>query len=107
VRRRKLLLLICGTIASSVGTIARSQGRVPRICYLGNTTLAGSEHLVQAWLAGLREHGWIEGQNLKIDFHWGEARLERIEKLAAQLVKERCELIFASGMTAARITSWS
>jgi putative ABC transport system substrate-binding protein len=69
--------------------------RVPKIGYLGSGYTGTSPGLVEAFKQGLREHGYIEGQNIAIEWRFAEGRFERIPALAAELVRLKVDLIFA------------
>jgi putative ABC transport system substrate-binding protein len=53
--------------------------------------------LSDAFHEGLREHGWLEGQNIAIEYRWAEAKLDRLPELATQLVRLNVALIITSG----------
>jgi putative ABC transport system substrate-binding protein len=56
---------------------------------------------LQAFLRALRELGWVEGQNLAIDYRWAEGRIERLPDLAAELVRLKVDVIVAPAGSAA------
>ena len=80
---------------------AQPTGKVRRIGYLSAPTRASVEGVVQAFLRALRELGWVEGQNLIIEYRWAEGKIERLPELAAELVRSNVELIVAPANTAA------
>jgi putative ABC transport system substrate-binding protein len=96
VRRREFIAGLVSAAASPV--VARAQQPMPVIGFLdaglgnnnNNVTLA-------SFLQGLREIGFIEGQNVNIEYRWAEGRYERLPALAADLVNRRVAVIFASG----------
>ena len=51
--------------------------------------------LWEAFRQGLREHGWVEGKNLFIEYRWAEGKFELFPELAAELVRLNVDLIFA------------
>ncbi len=57
--------------------------------------------LASAFRAGLKDSGYIEGQNVTIDFRWGEGQYSRLPTLAADLVAKRVDVIMAGGPPAA------
>ena len=77
------------------------KGKVYRIGYLSAPTRASVEGVVQAFLGALRELGWVEGQNLAIEYRWAEGKIERLPELAAELVRLNVDLIVAPAGTAA------
>jgi len=75
---------------------------VPRIGFLGAVTPEDFPHLDEGFRQGLREFGYVEGQNLIIEYRWAEGRAERLPALAAELVQLRMDAIFAITSAAAR-----
>ena len=73
-RRRDFLVLGSAAACSwpSLPRVTRAQQKIPVIGFLRNTSATGSEHLVRAFSQGLREAGLEEGQNVKIEYRWGE-----------------------------------
>ena len=74
--------------------------RVPRIGFLATGAREGRAHLLEGLLQGLRELGYTEGQNLRIEYRFSEDRDDRLPDLAAELVALKVELIVASGTPA-------
>jgi len=100
-RRRFLLTSLAGVLAVPV-VAAQQTGRMPRIGFIGTATPS----LMSAWLTafreGLRERGYIEGQNIAIEYRWGEGKPERFPGLAAELVGLRVDVLVTSGPHAIR-----
>ena len=104
-RRREFILLTGGASLFSFRAQAQQAGKVPRIGYLGVTSASDRPALLDAFRRGLRERGWIEGQNIVIDYRFAEGRLERLPDLAAELVGLKVDVIVSlgtQGVTAAR-----
>jgi len=85
-------------LAASLGTAAaQPAGNVPRVGYL----LAGShsdpqrQRLLEAFRQGLRELGYVEGQNIAIESRWAEGKDDRLPALAADLVRSKVDVIVA------------
>jgi ABC-type uncharacterized transport system substrate-binding protein len=97
VQRRSFLTLLGGAAAAWPLAARAQQGRVARIGFLGATSYFGNQARVDAFRAGLRDLGYIEGQNLNIDFRWAEGRNERLPALAAELVRLRVDVIVSHG----------
>ena len=55
---------------------------------------------VQAFLQGLRELGWVEGQNTMIEYRYADGQLDRLKKLAAELIVNRVDVIVAQAPAA-------
>jgi putative tryptophan/tyrosine transport system substrate-binding protein len=74
--------------------------KVPRIGFLGTGPREGRAFMIEALLQGLHEHGYVEGQNLLIEYRFSDDRNERLPELAAELVDLKVDLIVASGSPA-------
>ncbi len=72
-----------------------------RIGYLSTPTRESVEHGLDAFLRKLRELGWVEGQNLIIEYRWAEGNVERLPDLAAELVRLKVDVIVAPAGSAA------
>jgi putative tryptophan/tyrosine transport system substrate-binding protein len=106
-RRREFITLVSGAVALSVGARAQQQqaGKVYRIGYLGTGSFDSLPHLREAFQQGLRDLGWVEGQNIVIDYRLAEGRFDRLADLAAELVRLKVDIIVAAttpGSTAAK-----
>jgi len=77
-----------------------SPATVPRIGFLAVGSRDGRAFLIEGLLQGLREHGYVEGQNIVIEYRFSEDRNDRLPALAAELVNLKVELIVASGTPA-------
>ena len=88
-RRREFILLTGSAALCSFSAHAQQAGKVPRIGYLGVTSPSDRPPLLDTFRQGLRELGWIEGQNIVIDYRFAEGRLDRLSDFAAELVRLR------------------
>jgi putative ABC transport system substrate-binding protein len=94
-------LLALGVAAASLAAEAQQAGKVYRIGYLSTPTRASVERVLQAFLRTLRELGWVEGQNLTIEYRWAEGDVERLPDFAAELVRRKVDVIVAPAGSAA------
>ena len=74
--------------------------KVRRIGFLAVGSREGRAFLIEGFLQGLREHGYVEGKNIVIEYRFSEDRNDRLPELAAELVALKVELILASGTPA-------
>jgi ABC-type uncharacterized transport system substrate-binding protein len=95
------LVLLIGLLVAPFATEAQQSGRVYRVGYLSTPTRESVEHGLAAFLRTLRELGWIEGQNLIIEYRWAEGNVERLPALAAELVRYKVDVIVAPAGSAA------
>jgi putative ABC transport system substrate-binding protein len=100
VRRREFVVLVSSTVAWPIRVRAQQQtGMVHRIGYLSsgsaNPRLANPGPL-EAFRKGLRDLGWIEGQNIIIEYRFAEGQFDRLPSLADELVRLKVDVIAAS-----------
>ena len=103
-RRSAGLALLLGPFAfgaASRAAKAQQAGKVYRIGYLSAPSRASVEQALQAFLRKLRELGLVEGKNLIIEYRWADGKVERLPELAAELVRQKVELIVAPAGSAA------
>jgi putative ABC transport system substrate-binding protein len=101
VKRRELMLLVGSALI--VGRPLRAQQKaMPVIGFLGSPTPGSATALVAAFLHGLEEMGYIEGQNVAIEYRWAEGRFEQLPALAADLVGRKVDVIAADAVPSAR-----
>ena len=81
------------TILAPLSADAQSTGNARRIGLLSSCT--GDVPAVAAFRQGLRELGWVEGQNIVIDYRFAEGRVNRLPDLAAELVGLKVDVIVA------------
>jgi len=94
--RRELMLLLGG--AMTAGRALRAQQKaMPVIGFLGVASPGRNPALVAAFHQGLSETGYVEGQNVAIEYRWAESHYDRLPALAADLVGRKVDLIVAFG----------
>ena len=84
-----------GIVERPLAADAQQTARPYRIGYLSSGGSDGGPHLVAAFRRGLSELGWVEGQNITIDFRFAEGRFERLPELAAELVRLKSDVLVA------------
>jgi putative ABC transport system substrate-binding protein len=99
-RRRRVLAGLLLAIAAPLAAEAQPAGKVYRIGFLGNSTAALEAHLVGPFREGLRELGYVEGQNIVTEYRWAEGKYERFPALIAELLAQRVEVIVTAGTPA-------
>ena len=95
------MLALGGLFAEPRLTRAQAVDKVHRIGFLASGGATASASLVEAFRLGMREHGWIEGRNIVVDYRFAEGAFDRLPALAAALVRQPVDLIMATPSPAA------
>src|ERR1700737_3876514 len=95
-KRRELLLLL-GSAMATAPRVRAQQRAMPVVGYLESGGPEASAPLVAAFHQGLSETGYVEGQNVGIEYRWAEHPYDRLPALAADLVGRKVDLIVAAG----------
>lgn len=90
-------------VAALAPGLAQSQSRPARIGYL--SLRAGPNEFEQAFLRGLRERGWIEGQNLVIDYRWAASDRSRARSMVTELLALQPALMVCADAGVAQVRS--
>jgi putative tryptophan/tyrosine transport system substrate-binding protein len=105
VKRRAFITLLGGSVAAWPLAARAQRGRIPRIGLLAPGRSVGADAslaTLNSIVTGLRELGYVEGQNIAIERGFGEANGDRLREVAAELVGHALDLIVALSTTAAR-----
>jgi len=101
VERRAFISAVTGGLLAAPLAAEAQTGRMPHVGFLrGGTRGEPMTHLPQALRDGLAEFGYVEGQNVVIEYHWADESTERLRALAAELVERRVEVIVTPGPSA-------
>ena len=91
--RRTFVSAVTGGILAAPAAARAQQVKVPRIGWLGGPTQETGQPFIQPFLQGLRDLGWVEGQNIIIEWRFAGGVAERLPGLAADLVRLNVDLI--------------
>src|ERR1043166_2178671 len=94
-RRREFIALAIGAAVSPRGVHAQ-QRTLPVIGYLDSQAFEASEELRREFRQGLKEHGFIDGDNVAIETHFSGHQMERLPEILAELVRRRVAVIIAA-----------
>ena len=95
-KRREFITLLGGAAAWPL-TAHAQQAKMPVIGWISSRAASESDYLVAAFRQGLKETGYMESQNVALDFRWGEGRYDRLPAHAAELVGRPATVIVATG----------
>jgi putative tryptophan/tyrosine transport system substrate-binding protein len=100
-QRREFVSWLAGAAAWPLPLSAQQSGKVAaRIGFLGASSRARYDTRVEAFRAGLRDLGYVEGRDCLIEYRWAEERYDRLADLAAELVRINVDLIVTHGTPA-------
>jgi len=99
-RRRAFIKMIAGSTVAWPLTARAQQPAMPMIGFLSSRSANDSALQVAAFRQALSEAGYVEGQNVAIDYRWAEGQYDRLRGMAGHLVGRQVSVIFASGPAA-------
>jgi putative ABC transport system substrate-binding protein len=96
-KRRQFIAGLGGVVAWPL--VARAQQTSPVLGFLHSGSAAAFAPIVQSMHEALKENGYVEGQNIAIEYRWADNRYDRLAGLAADLVQRRVDVLVAGGVS--------
>src|SRR5262249_25558317 len=96
--RRRAFIRVVAAFAAAWPFAAGSQQRpLPVVGFLNSRSPDDAAHLAQAFRSGLLETGFVEGQNVRVEYRWARGQYDQLPPMAAELVKIPVTVIAATG----------
>jgi putative tryptophan/tyrosine transport system substrate-binding protein len=96
-RRRDFIKGIAALVAAWPLAARPQQQTMPLVGFLNAQTAAGFKHVVAAFREGLNESGFVEGENVTIEYRWADGHVDRLNEISADLVRQKPAVLVATG----------
>src|SRR6516162_1703317 len=97
--RRREFIFLCGTAAAAWPSAVQAQqaGKIAHLVFLGATTASNIARRLEVFRSELRNLGYVEGQNMLIDFRWAGGQYDQLPALAVELVRLNVDVLVTYG----------
>lgn len=100
-RRRQTFMLLSGATVGLLASGAQSAPRVPCVGYIIGSSPAAGRHILEAFLQGLNDLGYIDGKTVRLEVRWAEGRAERMPELVNELIRLNADVLVTGNSQAA------
>src|SRR5262249_35587613 len=104
-KRREFITLVGGAAAAWPLAARAQQQKVPKVGWLNSGGSSGREHLLTAFRQGMSDTGFVDGQNVAIEYRWAQGQYERLPELAENLARLGVAVIAATGGTVSSLVA--
>jgi len=101
-RRIGLAVVLAISVLATVSVQAQESIPGPRVAFLGAESASTNKHFLDAFRQGLRDQGYVDGQNIILEARWAEGRSERFPELIGELIRLKPRVILTVSLPAAR-----
>jgi putative ABC transport system substrate-binding protein len=102
IRRREFMSVLCGAALAWPQAVRAQKAALQVVGYLSSASLEGSRPRLTAFLGGLQQAGYVEGDSVAIEYRWADDQIDRLPAMAADLVHRQVDVIAATGTPAAQ-----
>ena len=95
-RRRDFIMLVGGMVAVWPVAVRAQQPTMPVVGFLNSSSSGGYSYLATAFRQGLKETGYVEGQNVAVEYRWAEGQYDRVPVIALEPVSRQVKVIIAN-----------
>ena len=95
-----LSVIVFVLVVAGAAAQAQQPKKIPRIGFLGGSSASAYSGFIDAFRKGLRELGYVEGQNIAIEYRYGDGKRDRLPDLAGDLIRLKVDVILVSGSLA-------